>query len=515
MSRPSFTSRAFSWILLLSVLSHGCGKSVAGQVRGDGDGDGDEPGGSAGDGDGDEAGDGDGSADGGKTGDGALSASGGDGSGGDLISSGGGSAPAGGEDGAGGNDVGGTGGMPPVWNPSQVLDATEPDGGSAVENNQQFSSAVAMAPDGSWAAVSAPNEIVGTSSYAGAVYLHQRTGGSFSIVQKIVAPNVETGVSFGASVAMTETLLAVGAPGETDGAGAVYVYALAGNSWTLQERLEKPPESSIVGENLEFGFSVDLFGDTLMVGSPARTYENASPGRVYAYTTDGSSWTFEQELSAVLPNGTSVSIPGDDFGWSIALDEDAVLVGTPGSQSDQGIVYFFRRVAGTWEVHERLPSADIVGSVPRDSGSRFGWSMDLVDDIALVASGDVGDGPRVYVFRYLDATWGFERRLSEDASPSFGRVAFDGEVAVIGAPNDNVSGVASEAGAAYVYRRDDDWGLEQRLLAVGTDGEPEGALGARFGYTVAVAGPTILVGSPGTYVGNAGDAGLLYVFTNE
>ena len=67
-------------------------------------------------------------------------------------------------------------------------------------------------------------------------------------------------------------------------------------------------------------------------------------------------------------------------------------------------------------------------------------------------------------------------------------VAVDGDVAVVGAPQDDEGG--EDSGAAYVYLlADGTWTYRAKLL------DPEPFDGARFGYSVAVSGDSIVVGS--------------------
>jgi hypothetical protein len=69
-------------------------------------------------------------------------------------------------------------------------------------------------------------------------------------------------------------------------------------------------------------------------------------------------------------------------------------------------------------------------------------------------------------------------------------VVIQGDVAVVGAPQDDVAG--DRAGAAYVYRfNGSTWSVETRLTA--SDGEA----GDLFGTSVAIDGSTIVIGARG------------------
>ena len=86
-----------------------------------------------------------------------------------------------------------------------------------------------------------------------------------------------------------------------------------------------------------------------------------------------------------------------------------------------------------------------------------------------------------------------------------GAVAIDGDVIVIGAPEDDDAG--SSSGAAYVFRFDGtDWAQEQKLSAFDADN------GDDYGISVAVSGDTIIVGANRDDLPGMSRAGSAYVY---
>ncbi len=94
--------------------------------------------------------------------------------------------------------------------------------------------------------------------------------------------------------------------------------------------------------------------------------------------------------------------------------------------------------------------------------------------------------------------------------PLFGAaVAVDGDTLIVGASIDDV-GANAEQGSAHVYRWNGAmWVFEATLTA------SDGAGGDFFGFSVALAGHTALVGAPGDDVGMNPDQGSAYVFTRS
>ncbi|MGH7186935.1 MAG: putative Ig domain-containing protein, partial [Pseudomonadota bacterium] len=105
--------------------------------------------------------------------------------------------------------------------------------------------------------------------------------------------------------------------------------------WTQQEKLIA--NDGAAGDN--FGISVALSGDTVVVGADSDTIgANAFQGSAYVFTNSGS-WYQQQKLTAA--DGAAF----DSFGRSVALSGDTVVVGASaddiGTNGDQGSAYVF------------------------------------------------------------------------------------------------------------------------------------------------------------------------------
>src|SRR5687768_2536729 len=91
---------------------------------------------------------------------------------------------------------------------------------------------------------------------------------------------------FGRSVAVSGDTAVVGMPLDDTGggndAGSTSVFVRSGTSWSLQQRLQAPDGAS--GDN--YGGAVSIFNDTLVVGAP-----RDDGGSAYVFTRSGTSWT--------------------------------------------------------------------------------------------------------------------------------------------------------------------------------------------------------------------------------
>jgi hypothetical protein len=211
---------------------------------------------------------------------------------------------------------------------------------------------------------------------------------------ELVSPMLEgtrPGARFGASVALGDDWLVVGAP--EDGAvreGSAYVYSL--NTLRL-ERVLRPGDVRLADR---FGTSVAVDEDTIVVGSPYADDLKVFYNFGAAYVFDAGTGEQKVKLQA-----DAKFRPGDlQFGTSVAIRDGRIVVGAPGDdpsrQESAGSAYLFTRDNGTWS-----KQADLI---PRDSspspGRQLGISVAIDED--RIAVGAIGDGA-AYFFA-LDGT---------------------------------------------------------------------------------------------------------------
>jgi hypothetical protein len=109
----------------------------------------------------------------------------------------------------------------------------------------------------------------------------------------------------------------VGAPYDDDAAdqsGAAYLLPLPHEDWTRKKRLSIPPTAG-------FGASVAVTHDIMAVGSP----DDGTKGAVYIFyrnsATDPDAWAEKIKLDGYAQ--------GEQFGYSVSLSGDKLAVGAP------------------------------------------------------------------------------------------------------------------------------------------------------------------------------------------
>lgn len=187
-------------------------------------------------------------------------------------------------------------------------------------------------------------------SSSGAVYIFDRsTSGVWQQTQKLTAPDGQADDSFGASVSLSGLTIIVGANGEDDLAetsGAAYVYQRVGATWQFTQKL-KAADASV---NAFFGSEISLQNDVAVIGA---TGDN-SRGAAYIFRRNGASW---QEEAKLHPDVLTI---GNDFGSSVSIDGNVVVVGAPdfdGSDYRSGGVFVYQYLGGVWEQTRLLTHA--------------------------------------------------------------------------------------------------------------------------------------------------------------
>jgi hypothetical protein len=282
-------------------------------------------------------------------------------------------------------------------------------------------------------AVSETTAAVG-DPHNGVVYVFEREGSAWSGRKEVLSD----GHMFGAAVALEGDLLVVGAPGSS----AAYVFARAEDDWVLQQQLAP---SDTWQDRGKFGAALALSGQTLVVGAP-------EAGVLEGFVYGGAAYVFDipSDLSGVWEEEKlvpSVRQPSDFFGRSLAISDGVILVGAPREwRTGPGAAYVFTNSGPSW-TEQRITSE---GLYPSDE---FGSSVALSGDRVVVGARELQTGPRFYpggafVLVRTDAGWVREQAMVSTVSEErFGQaVGISDESMMVGAPF-----ATPGSGAVYVH----------------------------------------------------------------
>ena len=307
---------------------------------------------------------------------------------------------------------------------------------------------VALSDDGLTLAVGAPNESSGskgingnendTSVYsAGAVYVYTRRNATSPWTQQayVKASNPQAAAEFGYGVRLSadgntmvvsayhEASASKGINGNQadtsiQNAGAVYIFARRGTTWTQQAYVKasntgEAGTADSFSEGDQFGFSVAISDDGNTVAVGANTEDSKatgingdendnsalSAGAVYVFVRSGATWT---QQAYVKPAATPANA---QFGYSVALSANGntLAVGSfdePGAShkingdyaarvqgggGGTGAVFVFTRAGTTWTQQAYLKADN------GENGDSMGVSTAISDDGNTVLTGSLDE----------------------------------------------------------------------------------------------------------------------------
>jgi len=241
----------------------------------------------------------------------------------------------------------------------------------------------------------------------------------------------------------------------------------------------------------EFGFSLAAEQDTALVGAPSATgsvYGNS--GAVYVFECRGAGFVETQKLFA-HDGGLN-----EEFGWGFDLDGNRAAIGAYriGAPLGSGGVYVFDRTPTGWVETQKVlslnPAAEMGFAVALD-GDRF-----VASSRGLSAEG---------VFELVGGSWVQVAELTGHFGAS---LALEGDTLMVG--DDENNDHFDLAGAVQVY---------DRIGGVWTEGQTIYSPGPvdfldHFGHSMALEGDRLAVGAPDNDVAGQ-NAGAAYVFERQ
>lgn len=266
--------------------------------------------------------------------------------------------------------------------------------------------------------------IVAGSQYhdgSGRAYVFEESARGWTEIAELKASDGSPYDQFGESVAVSNGTIVVGAPGHELRTGSVYVFARSGSGWRQVAELKGRDTVT----NDEFGGAVAISGRTIIAGAQ---YHDNFVGRAYVFEGSGRKWREAAELKGAR------TAPGGYFGGSVAISGHTAVVGAYDEAAAAGRAYVFQLRHGTWRQVSELKGSD-TGDV-----DEFGCSVAVSgNEVVVGAEYHARGAGRVYVFAPSGHTWAQRAELALAGAPAganFGSsVAVSGKMVVAGAPH--------------------------------------------------------------------------------
>ncbi len=334
------------------------------------------------------------------------------------------------------------------------------------------------------------------------------------------------GEEFGESVAIAASTIVVGTPNHADTAtgaeqGAAYVFTKPASGWA--DATQAAVLRANRGESEEdFGHSVAVSGDTIVVGAPFREVgRHTGQGSAYVFVKPARGWRDATQTATLTAKRGAAH---EFFGESVAVSGNVVVCGAPShrvaSNASQGAVDIFRKPADGWR-GALTQSAELIAADGQANDS-LGISVAVSRD-TLVAGADLhrvdahtGEGA-AYVFTKPASGWRDSTQTAEltdyegEAGELFGHsVALSGATIVVGAPFHELGDVVDQ-GAVYVFVMPAS-GWRGSVSQIAELTVSDGAKNELLGRSLAIFGNTVVAGASAREIGASSEQGEVYVF---
>jgi len=277
-------------------------------------------------------------------------------------------------------------------------------------------------------------DVQNNNSKTGSAYLYDTTTGE--LLFKLRASDPDESDEFGFSVAISGTTAIIGAHNDDEGgedSGAAYIF----DTETGLQIAKLTASDAATGDR--FGNSVGISGTIAIIGAIYDDDAGSNSGSAYLFNTE----TGQQIAKLVAIDAAE----GDQFGRSVAISGNTVIVGANGADSVAGSAYLFDTTTGLQST--KLTASD---RAPNDD---FGVSVALSDTTAIVGAAfhdhKVVDTGAAYMFN-IETGLQIRKLNASDAKAGdiFGySVAISDTTTIVGAPYDDDAG--SNSGSAYLF----------------------------------------------------------------
>ena len=228
-------------------------------------------------------------------------------------------------------------------------------------NPSFFGKAVGIADDGDTIVVSSNG---GNPSGSGFLDIFTRSGTNWSHQATLTASDGAIGDDGGndCSISGNGLYVAMSAFSDDDGgtnSGSAYIFFYNGSSWSQQVKLA--PSDQTAYDKFGTSVSLDLDGDTIIVGAYQDHLNSNNNGSAYIFTRSGTSWSQQAKIQA---SGTPSN--DDEFGASVSISDDgntAVSIARreANSGAGDGTAYIFTRSGSTWTEQLSIFGTENVG----------------------------------------------------------------------------------------------------------------------------------------------------------
>ncbi|WP_057830374.1 LruC domain-containing protein [Colwellia sp. TT2012] len=304
---------------------------------------------------------------------------------------------------------------------------------------QQFGKTVALS--GEQLVIGAEKKQNGTNGIA---YIYQRQGDSWILEAELISPNSSANDKFASTLSISQNYIAIGSPGvSASHEGTVYIFKSTDSGWI--EDIVFTPASSF--KSAHFGSALRLSGEYLIIGDDdhGRTHE----GSAYIYRREDGIWSLQASLKGgditkSASFATSVAISNNHAVLGAKLENDPLIK----KNKKSGAVYVYKRTGKLWSNQAKLIANDAA------QGDNFGSSVAISGDYLIIGAENKNNARgSTYLFQNINEVWTEVFNFEPDDAmqqDNFGHaIAIAQDYIVIGAHNKTVT--SNTQGVSYLY----------------------------------------------------------------
>jgi hypothetical protein len=334
--------------------------------------------------------------------------------------------------------------------------------------------------------------------------------------------DIEANADFGVSVALENDIIAIGSRYRNNGftdAGRVYIYRIIDDEAVFVQVLNARNNAVLDSDdrefNAQFGTSLKLHGQQLIIGAPFETEQDSTfslggAGAAYIYRWNVITELFDFKRKICAP----IRASGDQFGNEVSIFANYAAVAAQFEDENEletsflvnsGSVYVFKidDVTNIWSFSHKLVAPD------RATNDFFGTSVDMTqqhivvgarqEDEDVLGGAILSNSGSAYIYEWdFLGEFTFEQKIvasDRNALDNFGfLVSISNNQILVGAPSHGFDAFGSDflenAGAAYLFKHVSGvWSQTQKLDAF------DRRAGDLLGEAISIHENKIMVGS--------------------
>ena len=341
----------------------------------------------------------------------------------------------------------------------------------------------------------------------------------FLYASKIQSKKPKADDAFAQSVSVSGDYMAVGVPFNDDvalGGGTAYLFKKDSDG-KLQQIAKFRADD--VQENDNFGHSISIDGDYIIVGAPNEDTSAENGGTVYLFKRKSDDKNDVRQIAKIDADDTKEN---DLFGYSVSISGNYIAVGAyqEDSKADNaGSAYLFRRDS---DDNNDISQIEKLQADDAKANDYFGYSVGISGNYIAVGAyqneeddSDTNTGSAYLFKRKTDNDVPLIAEFEADDKADYDyfakSIAIDGDYIIVGAYNEDFNDI-NNSGSAYLFKRDsDDDNDTNQIAKISADDASENDW---FGYSVDISGDFITVGAYKKDT-TAEDTGKVYIYERK